>query len=109
MLITDLVYLETVNDNTQVMGSAGVLVDTKATASGPRTYTYGNINNNARTFPNGVTVAIGRGFSVAAGKDPNATVGLAGQGDYVVKRSYSPPNRGPVDWAYGVVVAVDYP
>lgn len=110
MLITDLNYLEPISAELRILGSAGVMVTADAIAYGSNTYTYGSIKNRAKALPNGGAIAIGRGFALADGEDPNADVTVAGEGDLVVGRSFSTPNNGQsIDVAHGFVVAIDLP
>jgi hypothetical protein len=108
MQIADLSYLDNVPQDELISGSAGVLVDATASASGYPSSTYIFTDGRAVLLPSGVSLAFGRGLAVANGDNPTANVTVAGDGDIVVGGTRSRHFQDTAV-ARGFVIAIDLP
>ncbi|MBW4476208.1 MAG: hypothetical protein KME54_04870 [Tolypothrix brevis GSE-NOS-MK-07-07A] len=108
MQIADLSYLDNVPQEELISGSAGVLVDATASASGYPSSTYIFTDGRAILLPSGVSLAFGRGLAVANGDNPTANVTVAGDGDIVVGGTRSRSSQYTAV-ARGFVIAIDLP
>ncbi len=108
MQITDLSYLDNVLEKELISGSAGVLVDATASASGYQSNTLILTDARAKLLPNGVSIAFGKGLAVANGNNATANVTVAGDGDIVLGKT---KNRSSKDTAVarGWIIAIDLP
>jgi hypothetical protein len=106
MQINDLPHLENVVELQTIVGSAGVIVDSRALALGEQTSTLTLANTQARLLPSGVSIARGIGFAKAKGDVTATSVSVAGFGDIVVGKTRTTPDGSK---SFGFVVAVDIP
>lgn len=106
--IEDLSYWENLPNTELIIGSAGAEVVAYAAAEGDSTYADTLAKTNARELKNGITLAWGRGRSLAIGDNPTAIVGVDGEGD-IVRGKTKTRRRKNAASARGWVVAVDFP
>jgi hypothetical protein len=108
MQITDLSYLDNVPQDELISGSAGVLVDATASASGYPSSTFIFTDARARLLPSGVSIAFGRGLAVANGDNLTVDVTVAGDGDIVLGKTINRHFKATAI-ARGFVIAIDLP
>ncbi len=108
MQIADLLYIENIQENELILGSAGAFAVAESSAEGISSETWAFTETIAASLPKNGSLAIGVGFASAVGTNPTAGVGVAGSGDIVAVANYSKDSKY-VSVAAGAVVAIDLP
>jgi len=109
MQIPDLSYLQCVQEDELILGSAAVSVISEASASGLDSYIFASAKSTATVLSNDdVSTASGIGLSSAFGDNPIAKVTVEGDGNIVIRKTKSKFSKKTA-LASGSIIAIDLP
>lgn len=106
--IEDLSYCENLTDTDVITGSASAGVIAYAAAEGESAYTGTLAVTRSKELQNGMTLAWGKGSSLAIGDNPTAMVEVDGEGD-IVRGKTKTLSKNNAELARGWVIAIDLP
>lgn len=107
MIISDLNHLETISEDTTIMGGAGVTLTFEVTAYGDSSVVTTTAKTSARVLPHDGSIAHGKAFTIALASDPidaTATVSLSGDAEgtkTIIKTQTHYVDKGTTTMAIG--------